>query len=661
MKKYTILLLVLLIHLVTVADPACPDSLCIIQPNGDTLWTYLHGDEFYHWRSTIDGHVIMRNSNNYFCYAVVNGDSLHPSEMVAHNIEERSVLEQESISTINPITKQFIDAEIQQTYNSVPNNMLHFSSVQCKTNDYGTQHPVVGTRKVLTVLMEYPDYPFRKTQAQFDSLMNQAIGSVEQNAGSVRQYYLENSYGQLCVETTVVGPYLTDYNRSYYNWSPTDGDIETIRTLVTEAINKASYDVDFSTLDGDADSYVDCIHIVFAGEGLSSGLDSYIWSHQFELEFPTFVGRTGFLKYIITPELHKNGQLASLGTICHELGHIFGAPDYYDRNILNGEFFAMGKYDIMCNGSHNKINNTITPAHHNPYTKCHTFGWDYPTLITDANEDYRLSSSTTNRNHFYRIEINTYGEHFLLENRTKEKFNSAIPNAGLLIYHIRPFVELMTYPNDSHPLGLYLVNACADSNPNSNPYSYGTKDTERAYPGNIGDKTMFTNTSIPSAKAWDGSESDVNICFIQKESNGDITFTVNPEIQGPSQLCGIRDYCVSGIVPNQDVITWSYSTNITEPFRYPALRFEEGKTGACVPIERGNTINISVGPIIPEDTTMIMSTYGIATPIVGDPHIGTAKLYATITSGSGTYQMEKDIVMPEYATPSLLSPPTFAI
>ena len=73
---------------------------------------------------------------------------------------------------------------------------------------------------------------------------------------------------------------------------------------------------------------------------------------------------------------------------------------------------------------------------------------------------------------------------------------------------------------------------------------------------------MFTNTSIPSAKAWDGSESDVNICFIQKESNGDITFTVNPEIQGPSQLCGTRDYCVSGIVPDKDVITWSYSTDI---------------------------------------------------------------------------------------------------
>ena len=47
MKKYAILLLVLLVHLTAFAVPACPDSLCIVQPNGDTLWTYLHGDEFY--------------------------------------------------------------------------------------------------------------------------------------------------------------------------------------------------------------------------------------------------------------------------------------------------------------------------------------------------------------------------------------------------------------------------------------------------------------------------------------------------------------------------------------------------------------------------------------------------------------------------------------
>ena len=83
MKKYVLLLLALLTNLMTFAVPACPDSLLIIQPNGDTLWTYLHGDEFYHWRSTIDGYVIMPDTNNYFRYAIVDADSLRPSNIIA--------------------------------------------------------------------------------------------------------------------------------------------------------------------------------------------------------------------------------------------------------------------------------------------------------------------------------------------------------------------------------------------------------------------------------------------------------------------------------------------------------------------------------------------------------------------------------------------------
>ena len=105
MKKYAILLLVSLVHLVALADPACPDSLCIVQPNGDTLWTYLHGDEFYHWRTTIDGHVIISDVNNYLRYAIVEGDSLRPSEMIAHNIENRSISEQEYINSFSSLSQ----------------------------------------------------------------------------------------------------------------------------------------------------------------------------------------------------------------------------------------------------------------------------------------------------------------------------------------------------------------------------------------------------------------------------------------------------------------------------------------------------------------------------------------------------------------------------
>ena len=654
MKKYAILLLVSLVHFVALADPACPDSLYIVQPNGDTLWTYLHGDEFYHWRSTIDGHVIICDANNYFHYAIVEDDSLRPSKMIAHNVESRSSTEQEYVDSFSSNTKQFIQTEIQDAYTVALNDTLLFPPAQYAASDYAASQPVVGTRKLLTILMEYPDYQFTKTQAIFDSLMNQLDGPVEQNSGSVRQYYREISYGQLNIETMVVGPFMSNNIRSYYHWTGSDDNVQTVCELVTEAINKAKNYVDFSTLDGDNDGYVDGIHVIFAGEGLSSGSkNSYIWPHKHYLDNSLVIDGKIAKTYIITPEIYKNGQLTVMGTICHELGHILGAPDYYDPNTKNGEYFALGNYDLMGGGSWN--NSGRTPANCNPYTRCYTFQWDTPTIIPNTTKGYNLSSSTINKGHVYRINTSTDREYFLLENRTLENYDQHIANGGLLIYHIHQDISTVGgYNNDMHPLKLYVVNASAPTEPNTSPESYGGKYTPRAYPGDSGNKTMFTNTSIPSAKAWNGSESDVNICFIQKDSNGDITFTVNPEIQGPSQLCGTRDYCVTDNIPLKDTVMWSYYTDIAETSRYPALRFLDETEGECVAIERGNTIQLA-GPILPGDTTLQVVTYGMVPPVEnpGIPHVGTATLYATVHGGNGTYQMEKNIVLPEYATPSV--------
>lgn len=55
-RKNGIILFVLLLSSVNLfAVSACPDSIQVIQPDGTKLWTMVHGDEFYNWRSTTDG------------------------------------------------------------------------------------------------------------------------------------------------------------------------------------------------------------------------------------------------------------------------------------------------------------------------------------------------------------------------------------------------------------------------------------------------------------------------------------------------------------------------------------------------------------------------------------------------------------------------------
>lgn len=54
-RKNVIVLFVLLLCSVNLfAVPAYPDSIQVTQPDGTKLWTMIHGDEFYNWRSTTD-------------------------------------------------------------------------------------------------------------------------------------------------------------------------------------------------------------------------------------------------------------------------------------------------------------------------------------------------------------------------------------------------------------------------------------------------------------------------------------------------------------------------------------------------------------------------------------------------------------------------------
>ena len=60
-----------------------------VQPNGDTIQTYLRGDEHYHYMMTLDGWEILRNNKGWYVYAkrlAVRGERLEvtPSRKKVH-------------------------------------------------------------------------------------------------------------------------------------------------------------------------------------------------------------------------------------------------------------------------------------------------------------------------------------------------------------------------------------------------------------------------------------------------------------------------------------------------------------------------------------------------------------------------------------------------
>lgn len=53
--------------------PARPGVIERVQPNGDTIYVRLHGDERHHWMTLADGQTLVKeNKKGYICYAKKN-------------------------------------------------------------------------------------------------------------------------------------------------------------------------------------------------------------------------------------------------------------------------------------------------------------------------------------------------------------------------------------------------------------------------------------------------------------------------------------------------------------------------------------------------------------------------------------------------------------
>lgn len=101
--KRTLILFTLLVVMISISSaqtskrqsvPAYPGVIERIQPNGDTLRTYLRGDERNHWLMTEDGWQIGENDKGWLVYVQQKKDgSTKKSCRKAHNAEARSCCE----------------------------------------------------------------------------------------------------------------------------------------------------------------------------------------------------------------------------------------------------------------------------------------------------------------------------------------------------------------------------------------------------------------------------------------------------------------------------------------------------------------------------------------------------------------------------------------
>ncbi len=506
----------------TDASPAYPGLISFIQPDGTSLRMYLKGDEKVKWGEMEDGYSIMFNDQGFYEYAVTNGKGdMVPSGVIAKNAESRTP---SNLAFLSSVTKH-------KTYSlsqiSIAKQIWNISNEE---KNGAKAFPTTGNRKLICILIGFTDKAFTKTNADFNNLYNQIGYSANSATGSVKDYFYEASYTQFNLSVDVFGPYTASNTMAYFGGNDAGGSDLRPRELAAEAVNLADgAGVNFANYDNDNNGTVDGVYVIYAGYGEESGASANcIWAHAWNLATTLTKDAKTISKYSCSSEFQgtTGTTMTNIGVICHEFGHVLGAPDFYDTDYATGgSYDGTGDWDLQAGGSWN--NNGITPPHPNPYTKCYIYNWAVPTLLTTG-ATVTLNNSTQNSGSFYRFNTTTANEYYLLENKQKIGFNAYVPGKGLLIYHVD---QTYTTTNSSKVnatshQGMYIVPATSTTaNGIDVAASSKVNTTGCPYPG-TGNKTTFTDATTPNSKSWAGANTAKPITSIT-ENTTNKTVTLN--------------------------------------------------------------------------------------------------------------------------------------
>jgi len=273
--------------------------------------------------------------------------------------------------------------------------------------------PLVGTDKLLLILVEFSDTPYTWTPAS--QLPRTAAGPLHnqipapdndfdlwvpdfdtqhyedmlftpggwtlpadhpyypgQHRGSMRDYFLEQSYGQYTVEGHAYGWFTVDKPEAYYGDDrPSGGEDNLLPGLPQDLIEDAAdaagsaipwldYDLtDPYDLDGDhnlnePDCIIDRPLFIHAGIDQSGGGgaqgDDAVWAHSAsvwkQVAGPTATCPAGIFLYNYTLMPEDGG----VGVFAHEFGHDLGLPDEYDT-AYSGRGDSVAFWSLMSSGS----------------------------------------------------------------------------------------------------------------------------------------------------------------------------------------------------------------------------------------------------------------------------------------------------------------------
>ena len=625
------------------AVPAIPYPVEITQPDGASLTIRLHGDEHFHYTTTEDGYMIVKNQQDFYVYATVSQfGEMEASTRIARNAHARTAVDASFLRSLD------VAGELARLRNVANVKQIQKVAAQQELNQV-QRTPKTGSPKFLVLLIEFSDRAFvnRSTaQTRYSNLLNEQGYSANSSTGSVKDYYAASSYGKFTPVFEVIAPVTLSQTAKYY----CNNDGEFVPQMVIDACNAVNSTVNFADYDNDGDNYVDNVLCFVAGWDRAQGAAdaTNVWSHRWAVQpgynysgtqLSTYFDSKRVFDYFVTSELRGSSgtNMVNIGTFCHEFGHIIGLPDYYhtdsDKNTLS-------TWSLMDSGNYNNVSRT--PPAFSAYDRFF-MGWLTPEeYFTGTKTLYPLSQLTTppTTGQAYLLSASSAhnligsnpnpSEFFILEYREKTGWDAYLPTAGMLIWHID-------------------YNATIWSNNTVNNYT-GTNQTQashmRVYLEPINGLSQTTpggafTTGSFSPKLWNGTNINRPITDITKNGTTSMNFgtevllpkaptafTVTPDAGGAlsaelqwtnptettsgsavtlSKMEAYRDGTL--IYTNNSPVAGAvetYTDNSPTTGNHTYTVYAYNASGASEPA----TVSVFVGDITPTDSTVFYETFG---------------------------------------------------